>query len=49
MKKELKVAQFVNPTKLADFVNLKRITQENIQEIFEYGNFMILLYWEMTV
>lgn len=49
MKKELKVAQFTNLIKLADFVNLKRITQENIQKIFEYGNYMILLYWEMTV
>lgn len=49
MKKELKVAQFTNPTKLADFVNNNRITQENIQKIFEYRNFTILLYWEITV
>ena len=48
MRKELKTAQFTNPANLADFVNLRRITQENIQAIFEYGNYTILLYWEMT-
>lgn len=48
MKKELKIVQFINPTKLADFVNENGITKENIQKIFEYGNYMMLYYWEMT-